>query len=92
VTDNLRKFLTPELVFNWRAAEARVAAYQNLMSLGFRDPGYVNISLFLRGPDPKFRICEHMTEEDIKRLEPLSGPHGLTILKAGLLRRGLSLK
>jgi hypothetical protein len=76
----------------WRALKARSNAFGNLVQLGFTDHDYKHLTLFLRGRDPDFEIMSDMTIEDIKKLELLSGPHALTILKIGLLRRGISFK
>lgn len=76
----------------WRAVRARTRAHANLNKLGMDDINYNYLSLFLRGGLPGFDIMNDMTEEDTKKLELLSGEHGLTILKIGLLRQGVSLK
>jgi hypothetical protein len=76
----------------WSTMKARVNAHNNLLMLGINDDDYGLLSRFLRGDNPDFDIMQDMTEEDIKKLELLTGPHAIAILKVGLLRQGTSLK
>jgi hypothetical protein len=72
---------------------ARIETSRVLYDLNCKD-AYHLISLFLRGPDylDNFEIMFDMTDEDMKKLELLRGPHGYTLLKAGLARWGVVVK
>jgi hypothetical protein len=78
--------------FFWRSMHARVCAHNNLLMLGIDDSDYDYLSRFLRGKDKNFDIMKEMTDEDVKKLELLTGPHAVAVLKMGLLRHGVSLK
>ncbi len=70
---------------------ARIDTSKVLYNLNCSD-AYHLMSLFLRGDDKNFDIMSDLTDEDLKKLELLRGPHGYTLLKAGLARWGVVVK
>lgn len=70
----------------------RVDAAIALGRFGEPNHQYRLLKLFLRGAEYKiFNIFDGMTEEDRKKLEMLSGPHGYTIWRAFLERNDIDL-
>jgi hypothetical protein len=81
--------LTNPITLEERARRARLDASGNLRKMGIDFHNYHILALFLRGTE-NFAIQHDMTEEDIKKLELLSGPYAVTILKMVLIRNGVT--